>query len=62
MPSYLAAILFSLFALITAIGAWSIGAHFRSHRAGALAALVVLTFFAALAVAMWWLVTGFATG
>lgn len=49
----LAGILFVLFALLSATGAYLIGAHFRSRRAGVTAALATLAFFAALAAAMW---------
>jgi hypothetical protein len=50
--SGLAAVVFVLFVLLSALGAFQIGAHFRGRRTGLLAALATLGFFAALAVAM----------
>lgn len=60
--SIFAVVLFTLFALLSALGAYLIGAHFRGRRTGLLAALATLAFFAALAAAMWWLVADFAAG
>jgi hypothetical protein len=53
MSPVLPAVLFALFALATAAGAYLIGAHFRGRRAGVLAALGTLAFFAALGAGMW---------
>ena len=50
--SLLGVVLFALFALLTALGAYLIGAHFRGRRTGVLAALATLACFAALAAAM----------
>lgn len=58
--SLFAAVLFTLFALLSAVGAYLIAAHFRGRRAGLLAALSTLAFFAALAAAMVALFAGFA--
>ena len=41
--------LFCLFALLSALGAYWITAHFRSRKAGVLAAVLILLFFVALA-------------
>ena len=49
----LAVVVFVLFALLSTHGVYLIGAHFRGRRAGLLAALATLGFFAALAAAMW---------
>jgi hypothetical protein len=58
--SGLAAVVFVLFALLSALGVFQIGAHFRGRRTGLLAALVTLGFFAVLAAAMLTLFAGFA--
>lgn len=49
-------VLFCLFALLSAAGAYWIALAARSHRAGALAALIVLAAFVALALALRWLI------
>lgn len=56
----LAGTLFVLFALLSATGAYLIGAHFRSRRTGVVAALGTLAFFAALAMGMAALFAAFA--
>ena len=58
--SILGVVLFALFALLSALGAYLIGAHFRSRRTGLLAALATLAFFIALAAAMMALFATFA--
>lgn len=58
--SLLGAVLYVLFTLLSALGAYLIGAHFRGRRTGLLAALATLAFFLALAAAMWALFTTFA--
>jgi hypothetical protein len=60
--SLFAVVLFALFTLLSALGAYLIGAHFRGRRTGLLAALATLAFFAALAAAMVALFAGFAGG
>ena len=54
------AVLFAVFALAAAAGAYQIGAHFRGWRVGLVAALGTLAFFAALGAGMWALVASFA--
>lgn len=56
----LAGALFVLFALLSAAGAYLIGAHFRGRRTGVTAALATLAFFAALAMGMAALFAAFA--
>ena len=46
-------VLYSLFTLLATAGAALIVAHFRGRRAGLVAALSTLAFFAALAAGMW---------
>lgn len=58
--SLLGVVLFTLFALLSALGAYLIGAHFRGRRTGLLAALATLAFFIALAAAMMALFATFA--
>ena len=60
MSPVLPASLFVVFALVAAAGAYLVGAHFRGHRAGLLAALGTLAFFAALGAAMWALLGAYA--
>lgn len=55
-------VLYVVFALVTGLGAYLIGAHFRGRRTGVLVALGTLAFFLALAAAMWALFAGFAAG
>lgn len=58
--SLLAGALYVLFALLSAAGAYLIGAHFRGRRTGVAAALATLAFFAALGAGMWALLAAFA--
>jgi hypothetical protein len=60
--SLLGVVLFTLFALLSALGAYLIGAHFRGRRAGFLAAVATLVGFAALAAAMLAIFATFAVG
>jgi hypothetical protein len=60
--SLLGVVLFTLFALLSALGAYLIGAHFRGRRAGFLAAVATLAGFAALAAAMLAIFARFAAG
>lgn len=52
MPVLLPAIVFVVFALLSAAGAFLVGAYLRGSRSGLLAALGTLAFFAVLAAAM----------
>jgi hypothetical protein len=51
----LPALLYVLFTLLSAVGAFWIGAHFRNRRVGAVAAAAVLFFFLALGLFLAWL-------
>lgn len=52
----LPAVLYVLFTLLSAVGAYLIGAHFRTRTVGALFALGTLLFFVGLAFYVDWLV------
>lgn len=52
----LPAILYVVFTLLSVVGAYLIGAHFRSRKAGVIFGLAVLLFFIGLAVYVDWLV------
>lgn len=52
----LPAVLYVVFTLLSTVGAYLIGAHFRTRTVGALMALGTLLFFVALALYVEWLV------